>query len=113
MQAQVDEIRRDVVSHWPLARRFGDHQRNPIRTQQIDETLLEKALVPDLDRMPQSARGAARKARTASHPGRVFAGERVGVGRIPRQQLEEGCHLRAVVAEVRRELPQHRPQFLT
>jgi hypothetical protein len=37
VQAHVDKISGDVVRHWPLASRFGDHERHIMRAQEVNK----------------------------------------------------------------------------
>jgi len=51
VQAHVDEICGDVVHHGVALGGFGDHQRDVVFTEQVDEGCIAEALVADLDGM--------------------------------------------------------------
>jgi len=51
VQAYIDKVCGDVVHHRVALGGFGDHQRDVVFTEQVDEGRIAEALVADLDRM--------------------------------------------------------------
>ena len=67
VQTHIDEVRRHVARHRPLARRFRDDQCDIVRAQHRDEALVEEALVTDFHRMAQRSRLIDREVTAAVH----------------------------------------------
>src|SRR5512146_2244787 len=112
MQPQVHEIRGDVLRHRPLPGRLCDDQRDALLAQQIDEGGVAKALVPDFDGVTQRTLRVDCEAHPAFHPRRPPPRQPAGRFGVARQHAEEALHALPVVFEVRRELPEDRPEFL-
>ncbi|PAV73138.1 hypothetical protein WR25_27075 [Diploscapter pachys] len=113
VQAQVDEIGRDFLDIRPFAGAVGDHQRDLVLAQQVDEGVAEEARMADLHGMAQ-ARIAADGATTVVL--QAFCGL-PGTGArgltVAGQQGEKIADALSVELHVRGKLPEERPQLVT
>jgi hypothetical protein len=115
MQPAVDKICRHIEQQRPL-HRIRDHQRHVVLTQQLNERITRKALIADLNRVPD--RRVLPHARADLDRGPIVQPvivllrqpRRGSMG--PRQQLEKLTKALGVKSQLRRKLPQDRPELL-
>lgn len=87
VQAHVDEVRGDVMHHRVALGGFGDHQRDVVFTEEIDERRIAKALVPDLHGVAQRTARIDAQLGSTLHTRVTFACEPQGALCIVRQLI--------------------------
>jgi len=112
MQPHIDEVSRNVLSHRPLPRRLGNHQRHAVFPQHVDERRGEKALMPDFHGMSQGPLGVDFELDALGHPVIMLARDCSRFLGVVRQQLQKSLEPLRIEFEVGRELPQDRSQLL-
>ncbi len=73
MQAQVHEIRADILRLRPPASGFGNDQRNPMSAKQFHERRLHETGMSKLQGVTQLSLGIDRQTYTPLHPARSLS----------------------------------------
>src|SRR6185503_19816722 len=98
--------------HRPLARGLRDHERHIVRPQQVDETLVQEALVTELHRVPQRSTGIDPEVAATVHAPMTPSGEPECRLRVARQQLEKRFEPCRVEPQRRSKLPEDWTELL-
>src|SRR6185369_12556765 len=96
----------------PAAGAVRDAERDAGTAEEPQERRSVVARVSDLERIAKWAIGAHVDVGPVAEPAVVSARERRGRGGRPRQDREERLEARGVEGELRRQLPEDRPELL-
>src|SRR5690606_19065580 len=96
----------------PTLRSFCNHQRDAALTQQLHKGSVEKALVPNLDRVSQGPIRVDGQTHSTLHSLVALASQTQCARRVLRQPLEECAHALGIESELRWKLPQNGPELV-
>src|SRR5690606_3911583 len=113
VQPCVHEVGRDVLRVWPLRARIGEDEREIVLPQQLDERLVEEAVVAELERVPDRAVRQRLRPAALLHAVIVGPGESRCRPHRARQLPHECIESFRVEPTPRRELPEDRPELVT
>ena len=111
VQPQIDEVGGHILGIGPRDR-VGEDERHPVAPQEGHKGRVEKALMADLDRVPQVAPVPRLGPGALGEPVAAPFGEGGGGLGVARQQCQEMVETLGIEAKGRRELPEDRAELL-
>src|SRR5690606_21523779 len=112
-QADVYEVAGEILVIGPFAGGVRYNQRDLLAAQQLDEFLVEALWIADLDGMPYLLFAINIQIPWFLQPLGAALGEFGCLGSGARQTLQEILELLRIEFEIRRKLPENRPEFAT